>query len=212
MTAVDSAKLNSEIVPTAFRETLEWLLTIEDFSSARSLVKTIYRYLPVGNPESTDFLAHVLHRAKFYQEAAEAALLTLSLIPTDPRAKFNAAKCLNSAARPAEAERLAREVVEQFPGWLDPEIDLAAYVGLQGRNDESLGILSGLLSRIPPNDPNRLAVKFNLGWHQIRLNNFKEGMRNLSGGREIAVWGTLRGDKARAFNRPLLQPNRGRRR
>lgn len=192
----------STTIPPALRETLSWLIRVEDYPSARAVLKTATRFLSDRDPSATDFIAHFLMQSKSYPEAAEWALKTLELLPKSAEALFNAAKCLNSARRPAEAESLIREAIRLAPDWDSARLDLALYVGMQGRNEEALEILQETLKRLPEGDRNRDAIRFNLGWHHLREGRFKEGMAGLHQGRALKVWGSPRGP----FARPALEP------
>jgi tetratricopeptide (TPR) repeat protein len=179
-------------IPDDIRSTLEWLIQIEDFRLARDLALTIARFLPCEHPETSDFLAMVFHRTKYYREALEQAEKTVALLPENIEARYNLARCLHSAGQPAKAEKEIRFVVEARPEWPEPQLDQALYISAQGRFDEAEVILRKLRARIPTEDPNRLAIDFNLAWHQIRHGHLKEGLNALSIGRKIKSFGNLR--------------------
>lgn len=179
------------MIPPPLIETLEWLLKIEDFPTVRSLAHTVFRQMPEGDPRATDFLAQNLFRAKYYVEAATVAQDTLTLIPDSVDAQFNAAKCLNSAGRPVDAERLMRAVTVARPDWIDPQIDLAVYIAAQGRLDEAMTMLLDIQARLPASDPNADVVKFNLGWHFLRHERFRDGINALGIGRKLRIWGAM---------------------
>lgn len=186
-------------LPHSARETLDWLLQMEEFTAARPLIEVLARLLPPDNPEASDFIASAWMRSKHYANAVRQARHTLKLLPTATGAKFNLAKCLNSAALPAEAEYYMRQVVEESPGWVDPKIDLAVYIAAQGRNDEAMQMLLSILENIDPHDANIDVVRFNLGWHFLRLGQFKKGIRYLGLGRRLRIWG--------AFGRQYMKPS-----
>jgi hypothetical protein len=199
--------VESEIIPVPIRQTLEWLLQIEAFEPARNLAHTVFGRLPSDDPRSTDFLAYILYKSRFYKEAADVAVRTVALRPDSVDAKFNAAKCLNANGRPDDAEKLIREVISARPDWAGAKIDLALYVSLQGRHDEAMQILLKTRPLLDLIDKDLSIVDFNLGWHLIRHGNFKEGMRNLAGGRELGIWGTLRGERCQRWAaKPVLRP------
>ncbi|MFS4459086.1 hypothetical protein [Bdellovibrio sp. HCB2-146] len=184
-------------IPQDVQNTFRWLIKVEEFNTIRALAESVYKFLPKDNPEVTDFMAMVLHKAKMYREAVPYARQTVAMLPT-PEAKFNLAKCLNSAAFPAEAEKVMAEVVKERPDWIDPVIDHAVYVAAQGRFDEAEAELRTLLNRVGTADRNYAVVQFNLGWHEIRAGHFKEGIRMLGIGRTLRIWG--------AYSFPYPQP------
>lgn len=190
----------AQLIPPPIQETLDWLIQIEDFPTVRGLARTTFKRLPPDNPESWDFLAKMLFKSKHYKEAAEAATRTLELVPHSPDANFNAGKCLNSAARPVEAERAMREAIRLRPGWVDPMIDLAVYVCAQGRIDEAYAMLQSIFPKLPSDDKNVDVVRFNLGWHEIRRGNFKLGMDWLGIGRKLRIWGA----RTHRYTQPIL--------
>src|SRR4051812_16228837 len=106
------------MIPPELQATIDWLLKVEDFGTARSLARTVHRFLPPENPESSDFLAGALFRAKDYPAAVELAGETLRQLPDSPEAAFNAAKCLNAVGRPDQAEQLVRKALRHKPEWI----------------------------------------------------------------------------------------------
>ena len=178
------------MIPDEIRKTADWLLKVEEFSAARSLALAVTKFLPVDSLEASDFLARTLFKAKDYPAAAEAAQRTLRLAPESTEAKYNAARCLNSSGRPEEAERLARQVIAERPDWVDPRLELGVYLSAQGRSAEALAIFEGLQRTLAAGDPNRIAVEFNLGWHEISRGEFRSGMRKLAGARGLRAWGS----------------------
>lgn len=188
-------------LPYSARETLDWLIDLEEFTAARALIEVLAQRLPPDHPEASDFLASVWMRNKSYGKAAAQAAHTLRLVPDQTGAKFNLAKCLNAAARPEEAEHYMRQVVSESPSWVDPKIDLAVYIAAQGRNDEAMELLLSILETIDPADRNRDVVRFNLGWHYIRRGQFKKGIRYLGLGRELRIWGA----RGARYPRPCLE-------
>ncbi len=190
------------MIPNHINDTLEWLAHIEDFQTARSLALTVFKRLPKDRPESTDFVAKILNRCKFYKEAVVYAKQTLEFLPNDPNAQFNYAKCLNSAGLPEQAEIYMRKVCEAVPEWADSKIDLSVYIASTGRRDEAQKILEDLQMQIPPDSHNAKVIRFNLGWHYIRGGDFKTGMKYLGIGRELRIWGA----RSLQYPKPMLQP------
>lgn len=187
-------------VPAEIKKTLDWLIQIEEYSQARNLVLTASRFLPIDHPEATDFLAMILYRTKHYQEALDWAKKTVELIPEQIEARYNLARCLNSAGEAALAEKEILKVVKQQPDWLDPQLDLAMYLCMQGRYDDSENLLIELQKKWDPNDQHQSVIRFNLAWHMIRKGQLKEGMEALSIGRKIRVYGA----HAKSYPKPKL--------
>jgi len=189
------------LIPQDLQNTFRWLLKVEEFQTVKKLAFSVFKYLPQTNPEASDFMAMTLHKAKFYKDAVPFARKTVELLPT-PEAKFNLAKCLNSAALPWEAETTMAEVMRAKPEWLDPKIDHAVYVSMQGRCEEAEASLRKLLVGINPADRNYAVVKFNLGWHEVRNGNFKTGVEYLGIGRKLRIWGAY----SFPYSQPMLEP------
>lgn len=187
-------------IPTDVQNTFRWLLKVEEFQTIKLLAESVFKYLPPDNPEASDFMAMMLHKAKMYREAVPYARQTAKLLPS-AEAKFNLAKCLNAAAMPAEAEKMMAEVVRERPDWVDPVIDHAVYVAAQGRFDEAEQRLRSLLNRVKEDEKNFAVVQFNLGWHEIRSGRFANGIRMLGIGRQLRIWGAY----TFPYKQPMLQ-------
>ena len=187
-------------IPADVQNTFRWLLKVEEFQTIKALAESVYKYLPKDNPEASDFMAMMLHKAKMYREAVPYARITAQILPS-AEAKFNLAKCLNAAALPAEAEQVMAEVVREKPNWIDPVIDHAVYVAAQGRFDEAEQRLRSLLSRVKEDEKNYAVVQFNLGWHEIRAGHFSNGVRMLGIGRQLRIWGAY----TFPYKQPMLQ-------
>lgn len=180
------------MIPQPLLQTLEWLQKNDHFSAARELTLAIAKDLPAGHPQTFDFMAMNLHKSKFYPEALSFALKTLELMPDSFEAHYNVAKCYNSCGEPVLAEKHIREVLKAKPDWLDPKLDLSLYLSYQGREIEGYEILKGLKAKESDLDPkSQKILEFNLGWHYLRDRDFKKGMKALSIGRELNIWGAL---------------------
>ncbi len=189
-----------ERVPQHILHTLEWLVKCDNFSMTRELVFAVAKYLPPEDSSTTDFIAQYLHRAKFYKEAVAYAEKTAAVAPDSIPALFNLAKCLHSAARTAEAEVAMRRVCESRPEWIDAKIDLSVYICSLGRRDEGMNLLLEAQKDLKANDPNRAVIDFNLGWHYLRKGEFKRGMRSLTVGRSLRIWGAW----ANKYSQPVI--------
>lgn len=187
-------------VPEEIRKTLDWLIQVEEFTQARNLALTASRFLPSDHPEATDFLAMILYRTKHYPEALLYAKKTVELIPNQIEARYNLARCLNSVGEASQAEKEIRTVIQQRPNWLDPQLDLAMYLCMQGRYDESENLLIELQKKWDPNDQHQAVIRFNLAWHHIRHGRLKVGMDDLLMGRKIRIFGA----HSKSFPKPKL--------
>jgi tetratricopeptide (TPR) repeat protein len=188
-------------IPGEIRNTLEWLIKIEEFKLARDLALTISRFLPQEHPETSDFLAMVFHRTKHYREALQQAQKTVSLMPDQIEARYNLARCLHSTGEAALAEEQILRVLKTRPDWLEPQLDHAMYICAQGRFNEAEDLLLRLHKKFPPDDPHQSVIEFNLAWHQIRHGQLKEGLGALSIGRKIRAYG----NEARTYAKPPLE-------
>lgn len=93
--------------------------------------------------------------------------------------KINMAKCFYHLKKADIAEK----IIESIPNLSDElKVDLSLYKNAQGKYDEAYELLVN--NPIPQ-------AKFNLGWHLIRKNKFKEGMIYLNSGRNLNVYGNL---------------------
>ena len=176
-------------IPSEMQRTIEWLIQTENFKLAHDLALAIAGHLPAEHPETTDFLAMVFHRSKYYHKALEQAEKTVSMIPDHIEARYNLARCLHSAGQAPRAEDVIHSVVTARPDWPNPRLDQALYICSQGRFDEAEMILQDLQSKLPSNDPHHNVIEFNLAWHKIRHGQLKDGLNALSIGRKLKVFG-----------------------
>lgn len=113
---------------------------------------------------------------KHFDKAAE--LLNREDLPQE--LKPNLAKCLHYTKQADKALYL----IKDLPKSHELEIDKALYYSATGDFDSSYNILSSLDSE---KDDDR--VKFNLGWHYLRLGNFQKGFQHLQYGSKCRAWG-----------------------
>ncbi|MDG0815790.1 tetratricopeptide repeat protein [Bdellovibrio svalbardensis] len=185
-------------LPTEFQATIEWLLRVEDYQLAKSLLERVLAHGPQDNPALMDYQAMVLYHGKFYHEAQEVAERTLKLIPGNVNASYNLARCQNASGRPDLAEQAMLPVLAANPQWPSAIIDMAVYVCSQGRFDEAYEMLLKAQQSLPAGHTEQEIVRFNLGWHLIRKGKFKEGMECLRIGRKLRIWG--------AYSNNLVKP------
>jgi tetratricopeptide (TPR) repeat protein len=168
---------------------------VEDFETAYRLAKRL-----IDTNESLEVLnwyASVCYDAKKYKESYEACKKIIAIMPT-AGTYFNASRAAHRAGFPSDAESLAYSALKADASAVAMMMDLSVYISAQGRFDEAFGILNSidpkkLLER------DRVALEINKGWHHIRLGDFKKGIRMLSYGRTIRVWGA----GVMSFSKPL---------
>lgn len=188
-------------LPTEFQATIEWLLRVEDYALAKSLLERVLLYAPKDNPALLDYQAMVLYHGKFYLEAQEVAEKTLKILPGNFNASYNLARCQNASGRPDLAEKSMQSVLKANPHWPSAIIDMAVYVCSQGRFDEAYEMLLQVQKALPAGHGELDIVRFNMGWHLIRKGKFKEGMDCLRIGRKLRIWGAY----SNSMNKPALE-------
>lgn len=158
---------------------------VEDFETAYNLAKRLHAIN--GSLEVLNWYASVCYDAKKYRESYDACK---KIVETSPTAgtHFNASKAAHRAGFPDEAERLIRRSLAMDTSMLAIPMDLSVYVSAQGRFDEAFDILQAIDPEVlGPRD--RVALEVNKGWHFIRSGEFSKGMKLLSYGRSIRIWG-----------------------
>lgn len=125
-------------------------------------------------------LITINEQAKYFfdNKKFDKALELLKSVPLPPSLIPNLAKCYYYLS---QADK-ALELVLPLEKTLDLTIDIALYHNALGNHEKAYEIYSS----IKEHDPR---VKFNLGWHQLRNNIFKEGFSNLQFGAQCRAWG-----------------------
>jgi tetratricopeptide (TPR) repeat protein len=158
---------------------------VEDFETAYKLAKTLYA--TNSQFDVMNWYASVCYDAKKYPESYEVCKKIASLMPT-AGTYFNASRAAQRSGFPGEAESLIRKALALDTSATPILLDLAVYISSQGRFDEAFELLQSIdpkqLSR-----RDRLALEVNKGWHYIRLGDFKKGIKLISYGRSIQIWG-----------------------
>jgi tetratricopeptide (TPR) repeat protein len=128
------------------------------------------------NNEQLNDLAKKLYDEKKFEEA-----LHVLDIPNLPKELIpNLAKCHYYTGNPQKA----LELIENLPKDHELSIDYSLYNNYSGNYDKAFSILEKLQKN--SSDPK---VMFNLGWHFLRLGEFKLGFRHLEYGSKCRSWG-----------------------
>lgn len=120
-------------------------------------------------------------KAKYYFDRKEfdKALQLLDRPGLPGELKGNLAKCFYYTQ---QADK-ALECIKDLPDSIDLSIDRALYHNALGDFDKALSIYKNLDNSDP-------RVKFNIGWHYLRSNEFKKGFDHLQYGSQCRAWGT----------------------
>jgi tetratricopeptide (TPR) repeat protein len=126
---------------------------IEEFNKAMALLKvekldqaeTAFRKLNHDQPGSalgTKFLANTLAAKKQYEEAENFYLSSFKIQP-DPEVAVQLAKTYAHLNRMEDAESELKNIVRDFPDYIEARFELASFYSEQGRYDEALNFLNG---------------------------------------------------------------------
>ena len=120
-------------------------------------------------------------QAKYFfdKKLFDQALKVLNIPGLPDELKPNLAKCFYYTS---QAER-ALECIEGLPFNHELSIDRALYLNALGNFDQAFDIYKGLDNSDPK-------VKFNIGWHYLRHDEFQKGFQNLQYGSECRAWGS----------------------
>lgn len=174
------------------RPTIDLLVSLEKWDEARRLVNTIVPYVPKVT-EGYDLLSYLYYKTKQYLPAIEAGEMALASTMNNQlknKIRFNLAKCYNFANFPERAERVLKTNLLNDPDDIDSRIDYAVALYGRGEKEKAGEILYSEVDNVKLDERNQLAVRFNLGMHELRKGNFKRGMEYLSLGRKLKIWGS----------------------
>lgn len=168
------------------------LLGIHDkFSTIQTLINDLEDLIP-KNVEGYDTLSYGYFKKKDYLKAieyGEKALDEAFDVKTKNLVKANLGKCYQNANFPHKAASCFKAVYEADKD-VNALLDYATALYSMGKKDEAGEILFQLEADNRLTDDNRKAARFNTGAHLIRKGQFKEGMKALSIGREMRIWGS----------------------
>ena len=176
-----------------FRPVFDDLASIEKQETIVQILEDISPRLP-RDSNSYDLLTYGYYKAKSYLKAIEWGERALAAT-TDSKAKaairFNLSKCYNYANFPEKAERYLKLNTIYNPEDMDSWVDYSVAIYGTNRKDEAEELLRQSLIRGNFSNPlDAKIVQFNLGTHDIRAGRFRQGMQNLSIGRELRIWGS----------------------
>lgn len=176
------------------------LTRLEQWDVASRLLDTVIPHFP-KDTRGYDLASALNFKAKRYEIAIKFGELAIaSTLDTEAKRaiRFNLGKCYNAANYPLKAKSVLGRNVEMFPQDIDSLLDYCVALYANNEKDEANSRLLALESKLT-NDPSRCSdndaklrkiVQFNLGTHLIRNGHFKEGMRRLSFGRQLRIWGS----------------------
>ena len=174
------------------RATVEFLTKTEQYDLAWKLLDAVEKYVPL-HTEGLDLLCHSNYMAKRYLKAIEFGELALGST-LDGKIKnsirFNLSKCYNFANYPEKANRSLKRNIDLNPEDVDSILDYAVSLYAMNRKDEAEKYLRMIEDSDRFDERNRLAIKFNLGVHELRGGNLYKGLKNLSLGRKLRIWGS----------------------
>lgn len=157
------------------------------------LCDEISQHLP-GCLETYDLLSYGYSQAKQFVKSVtwgERALISCQDEPSRTAVRFNLSKCLMAANYPEMALKHLAENLQLNPSDSDNIIDYAVALYATNQKDQAEQILRDLQSQQSFSDPKTQAViNFNLGVHDMRHGRFRQGMKKLSTGRSIKIWGS----------------------
>lgn len=135
-----------------------------------------------------DLAAEMFFRCKDFERAELYARHVKLALPGEPGARFNWARSLFQVQKVDEAVTEVRDLITCHPshphhrGW---KMELAVFLGVLGELAEAEALWRELLAESPADK----RLQFNYGWHEIHRGQFREGMRHLSEGRSVGIWG-----------------------
>ena len=164
----------------------------EKLEFLKEFIENLLDIIP-RNAIGFDLIAYAYYKAKDYKKAIKYGELALGgSSPEEAVAiRYNLGKCYLNANEPIKARNAFSVISNLQPDKVDIKLDLAASMYACNQKDDAKNLLLELDERGWQLDTrNELAVKFNLGTHFIRSGDFKLGMKYLSIGRQLRIWGS----------------------
>lgn len=170
----------------------------DDFSRINSLgvLNDICDAISIHLPaciESWDLLSFGYFKAKQYHKSLEWGNKALQASPNVQIAcavRSNLNKSLMCVNQPEQAAKYIEENLKHNPNNVDALIDLSVALYAANKKTQAGEILRDLQKSIPQSETQlHKTLNFNLGIHEIARGNFRQGIRQISSGRDIKVWG-----------------------
>lgn len=186
--------MNSQQYPFGYyRPVFDDLANINQHQLLNKLCDEIGKHLP-GCLETYDLISYGYNKAKQFVKSIEWGERALMSCPNDETrraVRFNLSKCYMAANIPEMALQHLSENIKTNPQDLDYSIDYAVALFAMNQKDLAEQLLRQIESDLHNrrDHQNARIVHFNLGVHEIRHGNFKQGLRQISSGRDIKVWG-----------------------
>ena len=143
--------------------------------------------------ESYDLLSFGYFKAKQYHKSLEWGNKALQASPNVQIAcavRSNLNKSLMCVNQPEQAAKYIEENLKYNPNNVDALIDLSVALYAANKKAQAGEILKDLQKSIPQSETQlHKTLNFNLGIHEIARGNFRQGLRQISSGRDIKVWG-----------------------
>jgi tetratricopeptide (TPR) repeat protein len=185
-----------------YRPVFDDLANINQHQLLATLCDEISKHLP-GCLETYDLVSYGYSKAKRFAQSVmwgERALISCPDEVAKTAVRFNLSKCLMAANQPEMAVRYLQENLQLHPDDSDYVIDYAVAVYATNQKDHAEQILRKLQAQHSfPDAKTSVVVNFNLGIHEIRRGNFRQGLKQISSGRSIKIWGS------NAHNYPVPQ-------
>lgn len=181
-----------------------WRLVFDDLHNVDHYNQIIYllenSFIPNANVKDVnhaDIIAYGYRQAKQYKKSALWAEIVYDMCPIEQKrgARLNLSKMYISCNEPEKAEFYLDMNLKEDPNDLDSLVEYSISLFMQNKKLESYKLINDAESFISnKNDESSLKknkiIKFNKGAQLIHLGKFKEGMKCLSIGRELKIWGS----------------------
>lgn len=154
----------------------------EEFGAIAELTTIELKHNP-RNLFALDMHTKALYKEKRFKEAQASAIAMLQ-VNNSPETRMNAAKCFFYSKLTRISRDLITDVYNADPFNPETTLDYSLYLSTLGEFDEAFKTLK----KVEHLNNNR--VSYNLGWHYIRLGEFKKGFDYIAQGIKERVWGS----------------------
>jgi|694.fasta_scaffold143725_2 hypothetical protein len=181
-----------------------WRLVFDDLSGINhhdQIVNLLENsFIPHAHPENVnhlDIIAYGYKQAKQYKKSVLWAEKVCKLCSLEQKrgVRLNLSKLYISCNEPEKAEFYLDTNLKEDPNDIDSLIEYSVSLFMQNKKLESYKVIEEAKDNLKnKNDEvsnkNKKIIEFNRGAQLIHLGNFKEGMKCLSIGRELKIWGS----------------------